>query len=68
MRAWIHKNYFPSGWIEDAKVDYKERLLELPSCLAARKQRILWLGYMIAKVSSVRHRGAQSVLTGVIGK
>ncbi|KAF8418948.1 hypothetical protein EV426DRAFT_299395 [Tirmania nivea] len=43
------RNYFPPGWIEEAKVDDEERLLELPSFLAARKQRILWLGYMIAK-------------------
>ena len=48
------KNYFPPGWIEEAKVDDEERLLELPSFLAARKQRILWLGYMIAKVSNAR--------------
>ena len=44
-------NYFPDGWIEGAKVDDEERLLELPSFLAARKERILWLGYMIAQVS-----------------
>ncbi|RPB22954.1 hypothetical protein L211DRAFT_884268, partial [Terfezia boudieri ATCC MYA-4762] len=30
------RNYFPSGWIEEAKVDDEERLLELPSFLAAR--------------------------------
>ena len=44
-------NYFPDGWIEGAKVDDEERLLELPSFLAARKERILWLGYMISQVS-----------------
>lgn len=43
-------NYFPDGWIEGAKVDDEERLLDLPSFLAARKERILWLGYMIAQV------------------
>jgi len=55
------RNYFPLGWIEEAKVDDEERLLELPSFLAARKQRILWLGYMIAKVSSVRRRCTTSI-------
>jgi len=52
------RGYLPPGWIEEAQVDDEERLLELPSFLAARKQRILWLGYMIAKVSGGMRRGA----------
>jgi len=52
------RGYLPSGWIEEAQVDDEERLLELPSFLAARKRRILWLGYMIAKVSGGMRRGA----------
>ena len=44
-------NYFPKGWIEGAKVDHEERLLELPSFLAVRRERILWLGYNISKAS-----------------
>ena len=44
-------NYFPDGWFEDAKMDDEERLLELTSFSATRKQRILWLGYMIVQVS-----------------
>ncbi|KAF8467428.1 hypothetical protein BDZ91DRAFT_793776 [Kalaharituber pfeilii] len=43
------KNYFPQGWIEEAKVDDEERLLELPSFVALRKQRILWLAYKLAE-------------------
>ncbi|KAF8467860.1 hypothetical protein BDZ91DRAFT_782504 [Kalaharituber pfeilii] len=43
------ENYLPQGWIEDAKVDDEERLLELPSFVALRKQRILWLAYKLAE-------------------
>ncbi|RPB22750.1 hypothetical protein L211DRAFT_869220 [Terfezia boudieri ATCC MYA-4762] len=64
------RNYFPSGWIEEAKVDDEERLLELPSFLAARKERILWLGYMIAKGGDWLSYSAKtetfSVHTGVL--
>ncbi|KAF8476036.1 hypothetical protein BDZ91DRAFT_710810 [Kalaharituber pfeilii] len=42
-------NYFPQGWIEEARVDDEERLLELPSFVALRKQRILWLAYKLAE-------------------
>ncbi|KAF8466894.1 hypothetical protein BDZ91DRAFT_657440, partial [Kalaharituber pfeilii] len=43
-------NYFPQGWIEEAKVDDEEQLLELSSFVALRKQRILWLAYKLVEV------------------
>ncbi|KAI5811270.1 hypothetical protein DFH27DRAFT_19132 [Peziza echinospora] len=44
---WV-QDYFPEKWIESAKVDDEERLLELPSFHAIRKERILWLAYKVA--------------------
>ncbi|SPN99845.1 uncharacterized protein DNG_02697 [Cephalotrichum gorgonifer] len=41
--------YHPEKWIEDAKVDDEDKSFELASMAEQRKDRILWLGYQIAK-------------------
>ena len=43
--------YFPDGWFTDAVVDDEERTQDLPSMVAPRIERILWLGMRIASVS-----------------
>ena len=57
------REYFPVGFIENAIVDDEERLLELPSFLSLRKQRILWLAHMIAKVGRRASDGRTGLLT-----
>lgn len=45
------KHYFPSGFFEGQVVDEDERTLELPSHVAPRAERCLWLGVQLATVS-----------------
>jgi hypothetical protein len=51
------QNYFPRDFFNGQVVDEDERNLELPSHLAAREERCLWLGAQLASVShqQVRH-------------
>lgn len=46
--------YFPDTWFSKAKVDDEERVLELPSMVAPRLERIRWLGARIAAVSLIK--------------
>ena len=45
--------YHPDKWFTNATIDDEERTLELPSMMALRAERILWLGMRIASVCSV---------------
>ena len=38
------QDYFPKDWFPEAVVDDEERSMELPSMVAPRVERILWLG------------------------
>ena len=44
-------NYFPQSWFLNKKMDEEEKYHELPSMLAQRKERILWLACRIASSS-----------------
>lgn len=41
-------NYFPQTWFLNKKTDEEEKYHELPSMLAQRKERILWLACRVA--------------------
>lgn len=58
-------NYFPEPWF-NKKTDEDEKCRELPSMLAQRKERILWLGCQIAKSSpSIDYSGTQFSVPGM---
>ena len=42
--------YYTKDWFQEAMIDEEERALELPSMVAPRVERILWLGIRIASV------------------
>lgn len=50
---WMHRglewsrNYFPGDWMEKSNVALEERLIEKPSMITIRKNRILWLGHKL---------------------
>lgn len=46
--------YYPFGWLERVQATIDERSLECPSVDMTRKMRILWLGFSIALVSTMR--------------
>lgn len=57
--SWT-QGYFPEEWFTEAAVDDEERMLELPSMVAPRVERILWLGSQIASVSLSFHHELDS--------
>lgn len=50
------QRFFPDSFFCDAKVDFEERTIELPSMEDARDERILWLGLRMASVCSLHYR------------
>jgi hypothetical protein len=47
------KHYYPHGFFEGQVVDADERTLELPSHIAPRAERCLWLGIQLASVRCI---------------
>ncbi|KAI0487570.1 hypothetical protein F4859DRAFT_501915 [Xylaria cf. heliscus] len=41
--------YYPLDWFSNEKIDDSEKYFEMASMTAVRKERILWLGYRIAR-------------------
>ncbi len=50
------KFFFPETWFSDAMIDVEERSLELPSMVAPRVERILWIGARIVSVCTILER------------
>lgn len=51
MRGLIYaEDYFPNDWFSNEHVDEDEKYFELASMLNERKERILWLGHIIASM------------------
>ncbi|KAF7557653.1 hypothetical protein G7046_g6002 [Stylonectria norvegica] len=50
MRGLLYaeEDYFPKDWFSNEKIDEDEKYFELASMINERKERILWLGRMIA--------------------
>ena len=48
--------YYAKDWFQEAMIDDEERALELPSMVAPRVERILWLGIRIASVRIPRFK------------
>ena len=46
--AWVY-DYFPRDWFSSDRVDFTEKLLEVPSMALVWTVRILWLAYRIAQ-------------------
>ncbi len=48
--------FFPETWFSGATIDVDERSLELPSMVARRVERILWIGARIVSVCTILER------------
>jgi hypothetical protein len=46
---YFAEKFFPRDWFANDKTEEDERYLELPSMTELRKERILWIGRMIAR-------------------
>jgi hypothetical protein len=58
MRGQLYATkIFPETWFSDAMIDVEERSLELPSMVAPRVERILWVGARIVSVCTILERG-----------
>ena len=55
--------YYTKDWFQEVMIDDEERTLELPSMVAPRVERILWLGIRIASVRTPTLRTKSTMLT-----
>jgi hypothetical protein len=52
-QIWSQKA-FPGDWFKESEVDDEERSIEHASTVQIRAERVLWLAYCIASVSSIK--------------
>ncbi|KAG5921653.1 hypothetical protein E4U42_005777 [Claviceps africana] len=43
------EDYFPANWFDNDKIEEDEKYIERPSTMLYRRERVLWIGRMIAR-------------------
>ena len=69
MRGLLYaEDYFPKNWFSNDKIDEDEKYFELASMVDERKERILWLGRMIASTGKWLTWDANAREFSVVGR